>query len=332
MSLQKQPKAETDYRLQCSFQIEKQIQKDFVVGADEAGRGPIAGPVVAAMLCFPKSAYEDSSAEMAMIQDSKKLSASKRKMLVPWIYENALWVKVGFVDSDRVDKINILQATFEAFRKCYQAACSDGRKIDIVLVDGNQQIPGLQVAQRCVIGGDRFSKSIAAASIIAKEARDDFMREAHEKYPQYNFEKHKGYGTKAHWEALEEHGPIDMHRTSFLKKYFNRKTGIGAESEAENFLLRQGFAIREKNWSSKIGEIDLIAEKDDHLHFVEVRHRKSKDFDLAFPPSKQLQVKRAVQSYLSFQKHASTRAPSIHIDFICVVGKEIHPFWDVFKF
>lgn len=177
-----------------------------IAGVDEVGRGPLAGPVVAAAVILP----EDF--DLAGINDSKALTALRREKAFERIKAEALAVGVGIIDSERIDEINILQATYEAMR----AALTDmGVEFDFVLVDGNQIIPTLGVRQRPIVQGDSRSVSIAAASIIAKVTRDCLMVELAEKFPEYGFAKHKGYGTKDHLDAIDAHGVCSIHRRSF---------------------------------------------------------------------------------------------------------------------
>lgn len=178
-----------------------------VCGVDEAGRGPLAGPVFAAAVILP------DGCEIEGINDSKKLSENKRNALFDIIREKALSFCVASASEVEIDEINILQATFLAMKRAV-----DGLNIkpDFALVDGNQ-IPLLYVPVRTVIQGDALSASIAAASILAKVSRDRFMLELDEHYPQYEFKKHKGYGTKRHYEMLAEYGVSPVHRKSFLK-------------------------------------------------------------------------------------------------------------------
>lgn len=180
----------------------------YIAGVDEAGRGPLAGPVFAAAVILPEDIYIEG------INDSKKLSEKKREELFDVICEKADAYCIAEVPENRIDEINILNATFEAMNKAV-----DGLKIcpDYVLVDGNR-IAGMKIPHETVVKGDAKSISIAAASILAKVSRDRLMYKMAEKYPEYGFDKHKGYGTKAHCEAILKYGPCDIHRTTFLKK------------------------------------------------------------------------------------------------------------------
>ena len=178
-----------------------------LAGVDEAGRGPLAGPVFAAAVILPRGM------EIEGINDSKKLSEKRREELFEVIKQKAEAYSVYSVSEKRIDEINILQATFEAMR-----GALDGLKIkpDYVIVDGNKT-PGTDLPCEAVVKGDSKSMAIAAASILAKVSRDRYMREMAEKYPGYGFEKHKGYGTKAHYEAIERLGVCEIHRRTFLK-------------------------------------------------------------------------------------------------------------------
>ena len=180
-----------------------------VCGVDEAGRGPLAGPVyAAAVILKPNSVFEG-------LDDSKKLSEKKREILFDRIINEALAYKIVAVDHKTIDEVNILNATMLAMKTAIEGLPAAA---DYALIDGNR-IPELDVPAQYVIGGDAKVKSIAAASILAKVSRDRYMLELAEKYPQYCFEKHKGYGTRLHYEMLDKHGISPVHRMSFLKKY-----------------------------------------------------------------------------------------------------------------
>ena len=177
-------------------------------GIDEAGRGPLAGPVCAAAVMLPPGL------ELAGLNDSKKLTEKKRDVLFDEIRSHALQYGVAFATVEEIETYNILGATFLAMRRAFQQL---GVTPDLALVDGNRD-PGLDVPTRCVVKGDATCADIAAASILAKVTRDRYMLEMAERYPMYGFEKHKGYGTAAHYAALREYGPCEIHRPSFLKK------------------------------------------------------------------------------------------------------------------
>lgn len=179
-----------------------------VCGIDEAGRGPLCGPVCAAAVILPVDC------EIEGINDSKKLSEKKREALYDVITEKAIAYSVVMVDARTIDEINILQATFQAMR---DAVDNLSVKPDIALIDGNGK-PGLPIEERTIVKGDAKSVSIAAASILAKVTRDRYCLEIDKKYPEYQFAKHKGYGTKLHYEMIEKYGICLEHRRTFLKK------------------------------------------------------------------------------------------------------------------
>ena len=190
---------------------ENAISKGFktICGIDEAGRGPLAGPVYAAAVILPLGL------EITGLNDSKKLSEKKREELFDVICEKAVDFSIGIADEKEIDEINILNATFLAMKRAV-----DGLKIrpDYALIDGNRYPRIGGVTEETIVKGDGKSMSVAAASILAKVSRDRYMLEIAEKYPQYCFEKHKGYGTKLHYEMLEKYGISPVHRKSFLKK------------------------------------------------------------------------------------------------------------------
>ena len=179
-----------------------------VAGIDEAGRGPLAGPVAAGAVILP------ADHDILYLNDSKKLSAKKRDMLYDQIREEAVAWAVGLVEPARIDEINILQATYEAMR----LAISPLTVSPTVLINDAVTFPGVDIPQIPVIKGDAKCISIAAASILAKVTRDRIMEEMDALYPEYGFAGHKGYGTKAHIEAIREHGPCPIHRRSFITR------------------------------------------------------------------------------------------------------------------
>jgi len=191
---------------------EKQSREEgysLVCGVDEAGRGPLAGPVFAAAVILPPDTLIEG------VNDSKKLSEKKRDALFDVIREKALAYGIAAADHSEIDAINILQATFLAMRRAVEMLEPTP---DLIIVDGNRLPPDLPAEGRTLIKGDALCHSIACASILAKVSRDRFMLAMAEKYQQYQFEKHKGYGTAAHIAALREHGMCPIHRRSFLKK------------------------------------------------------------------------------------------------------------------
>lgn len=184
-----------------------------VCGIDEAGRGPLAGPVCAAAVILPDGCIIDG------VNDSKKLTEKKREQLFDVIKETAVAYSIATADEKEIDKINILQATYLAMNRAF---CGLSVEPDMALVDGNRD-PGLGIPTRTIVKGDANSMSIAAASILAKVTRDRFMLEMDKKYPEYQFAKHKGYGTKLHYEMLDKYGPSEIHRMTFLRKYYENK-------------------------------------------------------------------------------------------------------------
>jgi len=184
-----------------------------ICGVDEAGRGPLAGPVCAAAVILPPHT------EIPGLNDSKKLTDKKRRELFPIICEQALAYGIAFSDEKEIDEVNILQATYLAMQRAVESLSVAP---DYILIDGNR-LPDFTVPAQYVIKGDSLSASIAAASVLAKVSRDDLMLKLAQKYPQYAFDVHKGYGTKAHYAAIAEYGPSPVHRTTFLKKFYGTK-------------------------------------------------------------------------------------------------------------
>ncbi len=180
-----------------------------VCGVDEAGRGPLAGPVCAAAVIL------DPDTDIPGINDSKKLSEKKREVLFDVITENAVAYGIAFASVEEIEEYNILNATYLAMNRAIDML--EGRA-DFALIDGNRVPTGITVDCQTVVKGDAKSMSVAAASILAKVTRDRLLLEYDEKYPQYNFAKHKGYGTAEHTDAIRKYGPCEVHRPSFLKK------------------------------------------------------------------------------------------------------------------
>lgn len=186
---------------------------NLICGVDEAGRGPLAGPVCAAAVILPPDV------EIPGLNDSKKLSDKKRRELFPVIKEKALAYGIAFADEKEIDEINILQATYLAMER---AMAQLSVKPEFALIDGNRA-KDFGIPVETVVHGDSLSASIAAASVLAKVTRDDYMLEMAVQYPKYGFDVHKGYGTKAHCEAILANGPCAIHRTTFLKKLYGEK-------------------------------------------------------------------------------------------------------------
>ncbi len=207
----------------------KKIDREFyekglklIAGIDEAGRGPLAGPVVVAAVVMPEDSFIEG------VNDSKKVSEKKREKLYDLILEEALGYGVGIIDQKEIDEINILNATKEGLTRAIKELEKDlqeknGKltKPDVIFVDALTKIDTDNIPYKSIIHGDAISYSIAAASIIAKVTRDRIMRQWDEIYPQYGFAKHKGYGTAAHIQAIKEYGICPLHRLSFVKNFIN---------------------------------------------------------------------------------------------------------------
>lgn len=184
-----------------------------ICGVDEAGRGPLAGPVYAAAVILPKGHIIDG------VNDSKKLSEKRREALFDKIVEEAVAYSIASASAKEIDDINILEATYLAMRRAVEGLSVPA---DYALIDGNR-MPPLEIAGETIIKGDGKSASIAAASILAKVSRDRYMLDMAAKYPQYQFEKHKGYGTKLHYEMLDQFGPCEIHRQTFLRTWYEKR-------------------------------------------------------------------------------------------------------------
>lgn len=181
-----------------------------ICGVDEAGRGPLAGPVCAAAVILPRGL------EIAGLNDSKKLTEKMREALYDPIREQAITYGIAFATVEEIEELNILNATFLAMNRAIEQL---NPVPELALIDGNRST-GIRFPSRCVVKGDARCADIAAASVLAKVTRDRYMLEMAEKYPEYHFEQHKGYGTKLHYDALREYGPSPIHRMSFLKKLY----------------------------------------------------------------------------------------------------------------
>jgi ribonuclease HII len=192
-----------------------------IAGIDEVGRGPLAGPVVACAIVIP------DGIKCKLIKDSKLLSPEARLKAYAYLKKHAISFGIGIIDEHEIDRINIRNATMRAME---QALSLLNHKVDIVLIDGNMEI-NTDLPQKTIVDGDRLHLSIASASIIAKVYRDSIMERYAEIYPVYGFDKHKGYGTKEHRNALEKYGPCPIHRKTFLRKFFNEQSKLPFEIE-----------------------------------------------------------------------------------------------------
>ena len=293
-----------------------------ICGVDEAGRGPLAGPVYAAAVILP------AGIEIPELGDSKKLSEKTRGKLYDEIQSNALSFGIASADHREIDELNILQATFLAMNRAVDKL---EIKPDMALIDGNRD-PGIRFRSRCIVGGDGKSASIAAASILAKVSRDRHMAVMASKYPDYFFEKHKGYGTKLHYEMLERFGPSEIHRVTFLKKWNEerekredtsalqdteqlkmpdygradmRKRGKWGESLALEYLKKKDYSLVAEGFRSRFGEIDLIVKDGEFIVFAEVKLRKSTRFAHAreyVGKEKQRKMKATANLWLASRK------------------------------
>ena len=271
---------------------------DLIAGIDEVGRGPLAGPVVAAAVILPKECKIEG------VNDSKKLSAKKREELYDIILEKAVSYGIGVVSNERIDEINILQATYEAMR---EALSQLKPKADYILADA-VTIPMVSTPQRGIIKGDAKSMSIGAASIVAKVYRDRLMEAYEEVYPGYGFVSNKGYGAAEHIEGLKKQGPTPIHRKTFLKNLLPQEgdtttdKGHRGEALAAKQMEKMGYEILERNFHALKAEIDIIAKKDNTIVFTEVKYRQSEEMGTpgeAVGYQKQQNIIRAAKVYIA---------------------------------
>lgn len=279
------------------FEYDNSQGISLLCGVDEAGRGPLAGDVYAAAVILPHDFIIDE------LNDSKKLTEKKREELYDIIISKAVSYCVATATVEEIEEHNILNATFLAMNRAV-----DGLNVTpkLVLVDGNRN-PHLNVHSRCVVKGDATSACIAAASILAKVERDRYMKKIADEYPQYCFEKHKGYGTQLHYEMLDKYGVSDVHRVSFLKKYLSgekspsQRRGEMGEEVATEYLVKNKYTIMFNNYHSAYGEVDIIAKKDDIIAFAEVKCRKRNSIATAkeaVSASKQKKIIKTAACYI----------------------------------
>ena len=317
-------------RLEKMRALEEQLYErglSLIAGVDEAGRGPLAGPVVAAAVILPREAL------ISGLNDSKAIAPDRRSSLYERIVETAVAHGVGEASAEEIDRVNILQATYLAMRRAVKRL---GVRPDRVLVDG-PGVPGSPFPESAVIGGDAASMSIAAASILAKVTRDRRMAALHDEFPEYGFASHKGYGSADHRKALRAHGPCRIHRLSFRGVLTANRTegasefagtagvaagrdarppGVGnaqsqlfrtgrrGENAAAAMLVRTGYRILRRNYRAGRGEVDLIVSKGDILAFVEVKTATAEGFgapEIRVTREKQRQIARVARAYL--QRH-----------------------------
>jgi len=266
-----------------------------IAGIDEAGRGPLAGPVVAAAVILNQREIPED------VNDSKKLSAKKRDLLFDAIKEKSLDYSTGIVWQDEIDRSDILRSTHLAMKKAPEHLLVDGRKL-----------PGSIFEQTGIISGDSLSASIASASIIAKVTRDRIMLQIAKIYPEYEFEKHKGYGTSLHIDHIKQFGSSPVHRQSFrrvkgIKSNVNlnepKQLGRHGEKIACLELIKEGYEILEQNYwaESRECELDIVIKKENTIVFVEVKSKYHEGFgepEQWVGEKKQAQISKAAQSYM----------------------------------
>lgn len=293
-----------------------------VIGVDEVGRGPLAGPVVAVALrieCEPRSVLPEG------VRDSKQLTAKARERIFEEVEKRRLPYGLGCVSADRIDEINILNGTKAAMR---EAIGKVAQQNSVCLIDGNQKVDKLQWPQIAIPQADERCFSVAAASVIAKVIRDRMMAKYSLQYPGYGFDRHVGYGTVQHREAIVKLGPCPIHRRSFLKKLMsNREKGAAGEDEAVQYLVRNGYQVLERNVRFRIGEIDVVAKKKGRLHFVEVRSGHGvphEELCASVGTEKQRRMVALARFYLERQKIQSEEV-NVSFDLITVsVGSAGH--------
>jgi len=294
-----------------------------VAGLDEAGRGPLAGPVVAAAVILPRGFRAPE------LDDSKRLSPAQRERLYEQVTTEAIAVGVGAAGPRAVDGLNVLQATYLAMRRAVKRL--DPRP-DLVLVDGFEA-PRLGLPQRAIRGGDAASNSIAAASVVAKVTRDRIIDILDRRYPGYGFAGHKGYGTRAHIDAILRLGPCPAHRATFspvaaapgARHDPARRRGAWAEDEAVRVLRRSGYRIVERNYRCERGEIDIVAEQDGVIAFVEVRCRSTAS---TCPPEESVGEAKRARIALAAAHYVAARAcpdAACRFDVVAIRGSEETP-------
>lgn len=249
-----------------------QMGYKMVAGIDEVGRGPLAGPVMAAAVILPPGFL------LPGVNDSKQLSPKLREELACEIKKEAIAYGIGLISPEEIDRVNIGNASLHAMEKAVEQLPVTP---EYLLVDAFR-LPHVTIPQEGIIKGDEKSISIAAASIVAKVERDRLMEQWHHWYPEYGFDQHKGYGSRAHIAAIGEYGLCPIHRRSFVKNIVglqsNKQKGDWGETFCAEELIRQGYQISERNYHGKNGEIDMIATKDGYTVFIEVKLRTSSFF------------------------------------------------------
>ena len=290
-----------------------------LLGIDEVGRGPWAGPLVVGA-CILREPIEG-------LTDSKKLTARKREALAPIIHEKA-FCGLGWVSAAELDKIGLSAALRKACRSAVEQVQAAHAEFNGIIIDGTINFLSDTPLGKYVTvkpKADLLVPEVSAASIIAKVARDHYMIELAERFPNYGFEKHVGYGTALHREALEKYGPCAEHRRSFrpvAELAHNVEAGRKGEEAAARYLAAHGHKILARNWKTKWCEIDIVSEKDDTLYFAEVKYRKDGSGLDAITPAKQKQMRFAAELFLQDCPDRSAELAVVTVD----AGYEVSDF------
>ena len=290
-----------------------------LLGIDEVGRGPWAGPLVVGA-CILREPIEG-------LTDSKKLTTRKREALAPIIHEKA-FCGLGWVSAAELDKIGLSAALRKACRSAVEQVQAAHAEFNGIIIDGTINFLSDTPLGKYVTvkpKADLLVPEVSAASIIAKVARDHYMIELAERFPNYGFEKHVGYGTALHREALEKYGPCAEHRRSFrpvAELAHNVEAGRKGEEAAARYLAAHGHKILARNWKTKWCEIDIVSEKDDTLYFTEVKYRKDGSGLDAITPAKQKQMRFAAELFLQDYPDRSAELAVVTVD----AGYEVSDF------
>jgi ribonuclease HII len=281
-----------------------------LLGIDEVGRGPWAGPLVVGACVLREP--------IVGLNDSKKLTAKRREKLAAEIHEKA-YCGLGWVSAAELDKLGLSAALRKACREAVKAVQAQKPEFNEIIIDGTINFLSDTPLGKFVSvlpKADALVPEVSAASIIAKVARDNYMIKLAEKYPNYGFEKHVGYGTALHRAALKKYGPCEEHRQSFrpiAELAHNVEAGRKGEDAAAKHLEGLGHKILARNWKTKWCEIDIVSEKDDVLYFTEVKYRKDGSGLDAITPTKQKQMRFAAEMYLKNCPDKSARLAAIAV-------------------